>query len=313
MKRKSGRNCSLILKTIVLVSMAAAVLFGPRAAVTQTAGAGAQKALELLRKAEAACSAKEFSKGVDLTYKAATASHGAPSTHPARKKWRPQLRKCYNAWINDIAKACKPDPGTLDRMKELTRIAKQAQKVAEAAVARKALARRKACFLSLAGKLKKHCTQDPGAGSVRLARGLVKLISSMGKKIPAVTVTRMTTALPFCLDQWLKSAITRCQAMPSVTLLRELETDGQLCLAALSAPPVPKGARSSEGSHRPVFILQGAGPVLPDPDEKDVSAQVRHLPRRHGRKSQGPYRRRHAQRTGRGGDRAGSGSHPRPT
>ena len=128
----------------------------------------------------------------------------------------------------------------MDRMKELTRIAKQASKVAEAAIARKALARRKACFLGLAGKLKKHCTQDPGAGSVRLARGLVKLISSMGKTIPAVTVTRMTAALPFCLDQWLKSAVTRCQAMPSVTVLRELGS-----LVAASTPQTRPAVRKA--------------------------------------------------------------------
>lgn len=199
-------------------------LFGDSGALAQERSKDTVESAQiLLNQAVASCSQGGFAEGVKQVFLAATTIQKVDAKHPINRKWRPVLRKCLTQWIDKLGKACKPDISTLDRMRSLLEIAKQAEKVTEKAIARRALLRRDACFVKLGSMLNRKCSLEPGERSFKLARSFAKQLAAISsQKLPPKAKSSVNEAVRLCLGAWKGSASTRCQAAPTVPSLREL-------------------------------------------------------------------------------------------
>ena len=137
--RPSTRNSMFLIPTLafglILLPADHAHSKKGRGAEGETSAA-MKAALETLAHGRALCSRHEHKAGVEKIFEAAVAIQKADASHPANKKWRPQLRKCLRGWIQHLGRGCKAEKKTLQRLEQLAEIAKQAQKVAEKRLAR---------------------------------------------------------------------------------------------------------------------------------------------------------------------------------
>ena len=172
-----------------------------------------------LASGQADCRRQQYAQGVDKMLKAAVTIQQANPSHPANRRWLPQVRHCLRSWVLHTVSQCRRS-GKATALSELLRIKKRIKYLSAPGVKRLITARFRPCAAQIVRLQSKECLENPGrAGLARLASLLAQL-TALG--VDKRTLGRLAVGRGKCAFQWVKESESRCKTNATVAILKEI-------------------------------------------------------------------------------------------
>lgn len=195
------------------------VLIATLGGAAPTAHATEPQALLQMAAGRAACRGGRYAKGIQALLDGAVALQRANPSHPANRRWLPQVRRCLKTWIRKTGAQCRRtgDAAALDT---LSRIQKTMRYLAVPGAKRLLKGVRTRCLADIVRVRARQCMQAPARPALVALGALGQTLKHHGATRPLLR--RLSAGRDRCAKRWILDLESRCKTAPQVTTLREM-------------------------------------------------------------------------------------------